>query len=177
VTDVSGRGVGLDVVDAAVRQLGGSIDVRTLLGRGTALTLRLPLTVAVVRALLAKLGNETVAIPITNVIETVELELVGMTDGAGRPATMIRDEAFPVVHLREAVGLPARTTAPTYRAKAVTIDVRGRRAALVVDDFVGQQDVVVKRFDAVHGAPELFGGATILSDGAPALIVDVTRVV
>jgi two-component system chemotaxis sensor kinase CheA len=175
VTDVSGRGVGLDVVDAAVRALGGTLDVRSVAGRGTVLTLRLPLTVSVIRALLARLGNETIAIPITNVIETVELDpLAFENDGEGRRTTTIRDERFAVVPLRTAVGLPARMArAP----QAVTVDVRGRRAALVVDTFVGQQDVVVKRFDSADGVADLFSGATILNDGAPALIVDVNRLV
>jgi two-component system chemotaxis sensor kinase CheA len=175
VTDVSGRGVGLDVVDAAVHTLGGTLDVRSVAGRGTVLTLRLPLTVSVIRALLARLGNETIAIPVTNVIETVELDPSAFREAeGGRMTTTIRDEPVAVVPLRTAVGLPPRRV---RTPQAVTVDVRGRRAALVVDTFVGQQDVVVKRFDSADGAADLFSGATILNDGAPALIVDVNRLV
>jgi len=178
VTELSGRGVGLDVVDSAVRTVGGMLDLRSVPGFGTVITLRLPLTVSVVRALLARLGNETVAIPITNVIETLEIDPAATVARDGRMETTIRDDRFTVIPLRETIGLPTRTAA---YPKAVTVDVRGRRAALVVDDFVGQQDVVVKPFDAVHrdamDAPMAFSGATILSDGAPALIVDVNSLV
>jgi two-component system chemotaxis sensor kinase CheA len=184
VTELSGRGVGLDAVDAAVRALGGTLDLRSVARFGTVITLRLPLTVSVIRALLARLGNETVAIPITNVIETIELDPSVTAEQQGRVRTTIRDDVFTVIQLRETVGLPTRTAA---YPKAVTVDVRGRRAALVVDDFVGQQDVVVKPFDGARleadasasavRAAAMFSGATILSDGAPALIVDVNSLV
>jgi two-component system chemotaxis sensor kinase CheA len=174
VTDISGRGVGLDVVDATVRSLGGALEIRSVLGCGTVVTMRLPLTVAIVRAILARLGNETFAIPVTHVLETVELDPLTLRSDAGGVAVLIRDEPFPIVRLRDVMGLPPLETP---HPKAVTVNVHGRRGAIVVDDFVGQQDVVVKQFQAVRGAPTLFGGATILSDGAPALIVDVNRVV
>jgi two-component system chemotaxis sensor kinase CheA len=174
VTEVSGRGVGLDVVDATVRSLGGALEIRSVLGCGTAVSMRLPLTVAIVRALLARLGDETFAIPVTHVLETVELDPRTLHSVAGGVAALIRDEPFPIVRLRDVMGLPPMEAA---RPKAVTVNVHGRRGAIVVDDFVGQQDVVVKRFQSVRGATALFGGATILSDGAPALIVDVNSVV
>ena len=174
VTDISGRGVGLDVVDATVRALGGSIELRSVAGRGTVITLRMPLTVAVVRALIARLDDETFAIPVTHVTETVELNRAEWCDVRGREHARVRDDMLPIVHLRELLSMPAR---PHDTPKAVTINIRGRRAAIVVDDFIGQQDIVVKQFDAVRGAPALFGGATILSDGIPALIVDVNSLV
>jgi two-component system chemotaxis sensor kinase CheA len=87
----------------------------------------------------------------------------------GREVLLLRDEVFPVVRLRDAVGLP-RGDADT--AEAVVVEAGGRRAAVIVDECAGQQEVVVKQFDAVRGALTIFGGATILGDGAPALIVD-----
>jgi two-component system chemotaxis sensor kinase CheA len=171
VTDISGRGVGLDVVDATVLSLGGSWEIRSVLGCGTVVTMRLPLTVAIVRALLARLGNETFAIPVTHVLETIELDPLTIQEGI---AALIRDEPFPIVRLRDVMGLPPMDVS---RPKAVTVNVHGRRGVIIVDEFVGQQDVVVKQFQSVRGLPTLFGGATILSDGAPALIVDVNSVV
>jgi two-component system chemotaxis sensor kinase CheA len=174
VTEISGRGVGLDVVDMTVRTLGGTFEIKSLPRFGTAITLRLPITVAIVRALLARVGMETYAIPVTHVIETVEIDPTTTNTIQGRLSATVRDQAFPLVPLRETMGFPPQMA---LFPKAVTVDVRGRRAALVVDDFLGQQDIVVKRFDLPRGTPALFGGATILNDGAPALILDVNSLV
>ncbi|MEO8946124.1 MAG: chemotaxis protein CheW, partial [Gemmatimonadaceae bacterium] len=165
------RGVGLDVVDAAVRLLGGAIEIRSVGGRGTAITLRLPLSIAIVRALIARVGEELFAIPFTHVQETVELEPPA-TALAGAPwtETDIADVPTAVVPLRDAFGLPPRLAT---RMLAVSVLSRGRRAALVVDEFVGHQDVVVKRFDPPQGGASMFAGATVLGDGSPALIIDV----
>lgn len=177
VTDISGRGVGLDVVDATMRAFGGELELHSVAGEGTSITLCLPLTIAIVPALLARVGEETYAVPLTHVLETVEITpdaVRGGTRHGGRLSAVIRDETVSIVSLRETLGLPPRDVA---FPKAVTVDVRGQRAALVVDDFVGKQDIVVKRFDAVRGAPSWFSGATILGDGAPALIFDLNSLV
>lgn len=175
VTSVSGRGVGLDVVDAAMRVLGGTLDLSTRRGEGTAITLRLPLTVAIVRALLARVAGETFAIPFTHVRETLELEPPDTVfDDGNWNEVHIGGELVPVVLLRRRFGVPARFAA---RMKGVTVAARGRRAALIVDDFVGQQDIVVKRFDSPGGSTVSFAGATVLSDGSPALIVDVNSLI
>lgn len=168
VTEISGRGVGLDVVDAAASGLGGTLELRTVEGRGTAITLRLPLSVAVVRALLARVGSETYAIPFTHVEETLALP-----DG-GEP---IEAEAPPMVALHDRLGAGAPSPRRGSRGEGVTVRARGRRVTLVVDELVGQQDVVVKRFDVPRGATIPFAGATVLADGAPALIVDVNAIV
>jgi two-component system chemotaxis sensor kinase CheA len=167
VTSVSGRGVGLDAVDAAVRTLGGSLQMETWLGRGTAITLKLPLTVAMVRALIARVGGELFAIPFTHVHETVELRSPQAGDWT---SATIHDEDVPVISLRDRFGLPPN---PASSMKGVTVAVRGRRAALLVDDFVGQQDVVVKRYDPPCESALTFAGATVMGDGVPALIIDV----
>jgi len=172
VTSVSGRGVGLDVVDVAVSALGGTMELRSVTGEGTAITLRLPVTVAIVRALLARVAGEVIAIPFTHVVETVEVGLAPAADAPRTSNARVRGEPARVVSLRAALGLPpecART------APGVTVDVRGTRATLLVDGFLGQQDVVVKRFDPPRDAPLIFGGAAILGDGLPALVVDVNR--
>lgn len=168
VTEISGRGVGLDVVDAAASGLGGTLELRTVEGRGTAITLRLPLSVAVVRALLARVGSETYAIPFTHVEETLALPDAGEPIGADAP---------PMVALHDRLGAGAPSPRRGSRGEGVTVRARGRRVTLVVDEFVGQQDVVVKRFDVPRGATIPFAGATVLADGAPALIVDVNAIV
>ncbi len=175
VTSVSGRGVGLDVVDAAVRVLGGTIELKSVDGRGTAITLRLPLSVAIVRALIARVGEELFAIPFTHVQETLQLEPppAALRD-ARWTSTEIADVSTSVVMLRDAFGLPPRMS---EQMLAVSVLARGHRAALIVDGFAGQQDVVVKRFDPPRGGSSMFAGATVLGDGSPALIVDVNSLI
>jgi two-component system chemotaxis sensor kinase CheA len=175
VTSISGRGVGLDVVDSAVRLLGGAIEIKSVDGRGTAITLRLPLSVAIVRALVARVGEELFAIPFTHVQETLELEPpTSALNGGEWKSADIGDVRTSVVMLRQAFGLAPRVS---EQMLAVSVLARGRRAALVVDGFVGQQDVVVKRFDPPRGGASMFAGATVLGDGSPALIVDVNSLI
>ena len=172
VTDLSGRGVGVDAVYNRVRALGGSVDIRSVKDEGTTVTLRLPLTLAIVRSLLARIGEETYAVPMTHVSETVELRPAILRSLQGREVLMIRDEVLPLVRLREIVefaGVPARGL-----EQVIVVELAERRAALVVDALIGQQEIVVKQFDGVQDARSLFGGATILGDGAPALIIDVS---
>lgn len=170
VTDISGRGVGFDIVATRVRSLGGSLEVHTDAGLGTSVSMRLPLTLAISRALLAKVDREIYAIPLTHVLETFSLSQPMLFESKGRQVVAIRDDLFPAIWLRERVGLPD----PENRAKGqvVLVELAERRAALIVDQFIGQQEIVVKQFDGVNGSKTLFSGATILGDGSPALIVD-----
>jgi two-component system, chemotaxis family, sensor kinase CheA len=169
VTDISGRGVGFDIVANKIRLLGGSLDVHTESGEGTTVSMRLPLTLAISRALLARVDNEIYAIPLTHVIETLSLSQPMLQESKGREVLSIRDDIFPAIRLRERVGLPPSTTGT---GQIVLIELAERKAALIVDEFMGQQEIVVKQFDSVDGCRALFSGATILGDGNPALIVD-----
>ncbi|HXG70452.1 MAG TPA: chemotaxis protein CheA [Gemmatimonadaceae bacterium] len=170
VSDLSGRGVGFDVVASKVRALGGSLEVRTEAGKGTSVSMRLPLTLAISRALLARVEKEIYAIPLTHVVETFALSAPMLQTVKGREVLTIRDDVFPAIRLREHVGLPEAATSGT--GQVVLVELADRRAALIVDEFVGQQEIVVKQFDSVKGSPTLFSGATILGDGAAALIID-----
>ena len=172
VTDLSGRGVGVDAVYNRVRSLGGSVDIRSVKDEGTTVTLRLPLTLAIVRSLLARIGDETYAVPMTHVCETVELRPTIVRSLKGREVLMVRDEVLPLVRLRALVDYEG--PAPAGLEQVIVVELAERRAALVVDALIGQQEIVVKQFDGVHDARSLFGGATILGDGAPALIIDVS---
>jgi two-component system, chemotaxis family, sensor kinase CheA len=172
VTDLSGRGVGIDAVHNRVRSLGGSVDMRTVPGQGTTVTLRLPLTLAIVRSLLARLGDETYAIPMTHVSETVELHPEILHTLKGREVLMIREEVLPLIRMRQLLGYEGEATRGLEQV--IVVDMAERRAALVVDALIGQQEIVVKQFDGVQHGLALFGGATILGDGAPALIIDVS---
>jgi two-component system chemotaxis sensor kinase CheA len=170
VSGVSGRGVGVDVAMTRVRALGGTLEVRSEQGRGTTFTVRVPLTLAIVRALLARAGEERYAVPLAYVAETVEFDPRAVTTVRDREALLVRDRVVPTVHLRQLVrggGAAAAARAPT-----VILELGDRRTALVVDALAGQQDIVVEPFDAPTGMPPFVGGATILADGAPALILD-----
>jgi len=171
VTAVSGRGVGVDAVISRVRSLGGSVELRSERGAGTTVTLRLPVTLAIVRALLAKVGTERYALPLTHVRETLERGPALVRRVQGREMLVLRDEVLPLLRLREVVHLGPEEEA---RVEEIVVIERGdRRAGLVVDELTGQEDIVVKAFDGARGGLALFSGATILADGAPALIVDV----
>ncbi|MBC7674146.1 MAG: chemotaxis protein CheA [Polaromonas sp.] len=172
VTDLSGRGVGVDAVYNRVRSLGGSVDIRSVPDEGTTVTLRLPLTLAIVRALLARVGDEVYAVPMTHVSETVELRPEIQRAVQGREVLLMRDEVLPLVRLRSLVDFEGEP--PRGLEQVVVVELAERRAALVVDALIGQQEIVVKQFDGVQDARLLFGGATILGDGAPALILDVS---
>ena len=171
ITDISGRGVGIDAVQTRVRALGGLVEIRSVPKQGTTVTVRLPLTLAIVRALLARVGDELYALPMTHVNETVELKTAQLRRVKGREVLVLRDDVLPLLRMRELMGLP-----PTEHKsqQVIVIEIGEKRAGLIVDELVGQQEIVVKQFDGVRGGLTLFSGATILGDGAPALILDVS---
>ena len=175
VSGVSGRGVGVEVALGRARALGGSLDVQTEPGRGTTFTLRVPLTLAIVRALLAQAGEERYAVPLVYVAETVEFDARAVTALRSREALVVRDRVIPTVHLRDLVA--ARAGGEPARRPTIILEVGERRTALVVDALLGQQDIVIEPFDAPRGMPPYLGGATILADGAPALILDAAALV
>jgi two-component system, chemotaxis family, sensor kinase CheA len=175
VSGVSGRGVGVDVAMTRVRALGGTLEVHSELGLGTNFVIRVPLTLAIVRALLADVGGERYAVPLAYVAETVDFNPRAVTAVRSREALLVRDLVIPTVHLRDLV--VSRTRPPPARRATVILEVGERRTALVVDALVGQQDIVVEPFEAPRGMPPFVGGATILADGLPALILDAAALV
>jgi two-component system chemotaxis sensor kinase CheA len=170
VTNVSGRGVGIDVAMTRIRALGGTIEIRTEIGKGTTFTLRLPVTLAIVRALIAGVGTERYALPLTYVAETVEFGVAPVTTVEGREAMVLRERVVPLVHLRGLLGVGG--DAPPPRRPVIVLEMGERRVGLVVDGMLGQQEIVVKSFEAPHGTLPVFSGATIMGDGVPALILD-----
>jgi len=171
VTDLSGRGVGIDVVMNRVRAMGGAVEMRSVPGRGTAVTVRLPHTLAIVRALLARVHDEVYAVPLAHVNETVELEARSVRRVQGREVMLLRDDVLPLIRFGDLLRVEANGAGA--RHQVIVLEVGERRAGLVVDELTGQQDIVVKQFDPTRESLALFSGATILGDGAPALIVDV----
>lgn len=177
VTSVSGRGVGIDVAMTRIRALGGSIEIRTEPGKGTTFLLRLPVTLAIVRALIAAVGPERYALPLTYVSETVEFGTTPMTTMEGREAMVLRERVVPLVHLRLLLGVSDTASPPPPRRPVIVLEMGERRAGVVVDGMLSQQEIVVKGFHAPQGTLPVFSGATIMGDGVPALILDAAGLV
>jgi two-component system, chemotaxis family, sensor kinase CheA len=171
VTTLSGRGVGVDAVLSRVRSIGGSLELKTTLGKGTSITIRLPVTLAIIQALLARVGEETYALPLTHVRETLQLTPSVVRRVRGKDVLVLREEVLPLLSLRRIVELPVRDE---EGSQVVVLEVADRRAGLVVDQLRGQQEIVVKPIDSARGAASCFSGATILGDGVPALILEAT---
>lgn len=174
VTDVSGRGVGLDVVHSRVQELGGTMTVESEPGVGTTFTLRLPLTLSIVRVLQVEAGGETYAVPTAAVEEVAEVAADGDRIGGVGDATELRGEELPLLHLPALLAVPARA-APPVPTPMVVVSAGGRRFGVLVDALRGQSDAVVKHFDAPLRTVPVFAGVTLLSDGRPALILDPER--
>jgi two-component system chemotaxis sensor kinase CheA len=171
VSEVSGRGVGIDAVLTRLRGVGGSLELRSSPQAGTAFTMRLPVTLVVLRALLAQVGDERYALPLTHVAETLELDAAAVTTVGGGDAVILRDRVLPLVHLDRLLGVTRSNGMPSRRP-VIVLEVGDRRTGVVVDGVVGQQEIVVKGFTAPQGTLRVFSGATVLGDGMPALILD-----
>jgi two-component system chemotaxis sensor kinase CheA len=177
VTDISGRGVGLDVVRRNVEALNGAVSVESEAGRGSAIRLRLPLTLAILEGLLARVGSDTYILPLTAILESVRPRASAVRVVAGQgEVVMLRGEPVPLVRLHRLFHIPGAVTNP---AEGITVIVehQGRRLALLADQLLGQQQVVIKSLEANYRRVDGVAGATILGDGHPALIVDVPGIV
>jgi two-component system chemotaxis sensor kinase CheA len=173
ITEVSGRGVGLDVVLKSIERLNGLVEVETVRGVGTKFIIQLPLTLAIISALLVEAAGRSYAVPLGSVVESIKFAPEQVRTINGREALRIRDRIVPLVRLAAVIGLE---TAPPADARqyAVIIGRGDKRVALVVDRLRGQQEVVIKGLDAsISGAATGLAGATILGDGRVVLILDV----
>jgi two-component system, chemotaxis family, sensor kinase CheA len=176
-TDLSGRGVGMDVVRRNVRDLGGSVGVRSVSGKGSTFTITLPLTLAIIDGLVTAVGHERYIVPLTSIVESLRLRADAVRKIAGGGEVFhFRDEYLPVMRLHRAFACSDAVTDIAHGI-VVVIEEDGRRVGLLVDDLLGQQQAVVKSLEAHYRRVQGISGATILSDGSVALIVDVGGVV
>lgn len=170
VTETSGRGIGLDVVRTAVEDLGGSVEVETEAGTGTKFTITLPVTLGVMRCLVARLGDERYALPVTNVVETLNLRDSVTQTVAGAPVIMRHGLSIPIADLGSALDVPGE------RAQRVAVVVRyggpGEQLAWAVDALEGELELVVKDLGGFLGRLPAVGGATIDADGAVMFLLD-----
>ncbi|MGH8170445.1 MAG: chemotaxis protein CheA [Steroidobacteraceae bacterium] len=172
-TDLSGRGVGMDVVRRNVKELGGKIEVRSEAGRGSRFTITLPLTLAIVDGQSVAVGTETYIVPLVSIVESMQLKATGVTRLSGHSEVLsFRGDYLPIIRLHELFGVEPRSRA-LHEGLVVVAEGDGRRVGLFVDDLLGQQQVVIKSLQANYGHIEGVSGATILGDGSVALILDV----
>ena len=176
-TDLSGRGVGMDVVRRNVKELGGKIELRSERGRGSRFTITLPLTLAIVDGQSVAVGSETYIIPLISIVESVRLKETSISRLSGRNEVFsFRGDYLPVIRLHELFGVEPRARA-LHEGLVVIAEGDGRRVGLFIDDLLGQQQVVIKSLEANYGHIEGVSGATILGDGSVALILDVTGII
>ena len=174
VTDVSGRGVGMDVVKRGIEALRGTIEVESKKGAGTTIVLKLPLTLAIIDGLLVEMGPEHYIIPLAVVEECIELRREDVTRSKGRHIANVRGEMVPYILLRDLFGMEGEH--PEIEQIAIA-EVDGGRIGFVVDRVIGEHQTVIKSLGKVYKDANEFSGATILADGTVALILDVHRVV
>jgi len=175
-TDISGRGVGMDVVRRNVEDLGGSIEVQSQAGRGSRFTITLPLTLAIVDGQTVAVGEDTYIVPLTTIVESLQMRQASINRLGGRGEVLeFRGDYLPVIRLNEVFRCPRPASASADGGLVMVVEGDGRRVGLCVDELLGQQQVVVKTLEENYGHVRGVAGATILGDGAVALILDVAE--
>jgi two-component system chemotaxis sensor kinase CheA len=179
VSEVSGRGVGLDVVRNNIENLGGWVDVSSIPGAGTCVSLSLPLTLAIIGALLVRSGPRVCALPLTGVVETLRVNPASLGRVRGHDVLTLRDRVIPVERLDAALGDPPMPLQTDERGFVNLVVVRSRSAemALAVEAFVGQHDIVLKSLSGVTGERVGLSGATVMADGSVGLVVDIAALI
>ncbi|MCI5501425.1 MAG: chemotaxis protein CheA [Lachnospiraceae bacterium] len=176
ITDVSGRGVGLDVVKTKIEGLGGSIECKSVLGEGSSFTIRLPLTLAIIQALMVEVGTEKYAIPLGNIQTIEDVPISDIKYVQTKEVINLRGTVIPLIRLDQL--LDVEPTDEQHENLTVVIVKKGDRlAGLVVDDLIGQQEIVIKSIGNYINCSKMIGGATILGDGEIALILEVNALV
>lgn len=174
VTDVSGRGVGMDVVRKNIQSMGGSVEIESMAGFGSTMRIRLPLTLAILDGMLVGSGGETYILPLNAIRQSLQpvAEQCRTVNGRGR-VVQVRNDYLPLIALHEVVGCTPKSSQPT-EGIVMLIESGNQQMALWVDELLGQQQVVVKNLEANYRRVQGMSGATILGDGRVALIVDVS---
>jgi len=173
ISDVSGRGVGMDVVKTKISQLNGTVDIDSVKGQGSILRIKVPLTLAIMPTLMVVLGGQRFALPLANVSEIFDLDLSDTHHVDDQEVVVVRNQTLPLYHLSQWLMGSAAVSAERGTQHVVVVLMSGRRVGFVVDRLIGQEEVVIKPLGAyLHGLPG-FAGATITGDGGIALILDV----
>jgi len=173
VTDVSGRGVGMDVVRRNIEALGGTISIKTAPGKGTIFTLKLPLTLAIIEGMTVRVGKETYIVPLLSILESIQPKAGAIKTVVGKGELInVRETYLPMMRMYEAFSLQPEHTEPT-KAILLILEAEGERVAVMVDEILGQQQVVIKSMEQNFRKVDGVAGATILGDGTVGFILDV----
>ncbi|OZB20325.1 MAG: chemotaxis protein CheA [Marinobacter sp. 34-60-7] len=173
ISDVSGRGVGMDVVKTKIGQLNGQINIVSEKGKGSSIVIKVPLTLAIMPTLMIMLGDQSFALPLVNVVEIFHLDLTKTNVVDGRECIVVRDKVFPLFHIKRWLVKGAAAQEEPENAHVVIVAMGTKQVGFVVDQLVGQEEVVIKPLGrALQGTPGM-AGATITGDGRIALIIDV----
>ncbi len=177
VSDVSGRGVGMDVVRRNIRELGGTVEVDSKPGEGSVFTIRLPLTLAILDGQLVGIGEETYILPVISIIESLQVKTENINAVAGNAEVYrLRDEYIPIVRLYHIFGIEPASK-ELDEGLLVVVEAEGKKIAIFVDDLLGQQQVVIKSLETNFKKVQGLSGATILGDGTVALIIDIAGLI
>ena len=177
VTDVSGRGVGMDVVKKNIASLGGTVEIDSAEGHGMRVSVRLPLTLAIMDGMTVQVSDEVYILPLASVIESFQIKPKEISTVAqGARLVKVRDEYMPVIDLEQVFQVPRFKPHPTSPIMVV-VEADGARVALMVDELIGQQQVVIKNLESNYRKVPNVSGATILGDGKVALILDTASLV
>ncbi len=176
VSDVSGRGVGLDVVKSMIESLSGEVEVKSKLGEGSTWTIRLPLTLAIIQALMVEIGNEKYAIALGSIqtIEDIPPSDVNLVQA--KEVIQLRDLVIPLIRLNELLDIPSKKD-PEENLVVVVVKKGDKLAGLVVDELIGQQEIVIKSLGKYISKCKIISGATVLGDGEGALILDANSLI
>ncbi len=178
LTDVSGRGVGMDVVRRNIQTLGGNIEIISELGKGSTISIHLPLTLAILDGQSIAVGDERFIVPLGSIIESLNITDDQVNKVAGKGETfLLRDEYLPIVRMHEIFQVESAQRTNLMDGLVVVVEGQGVRCGLFVDDLLGQQQVVIKSLEANYRKVEGVSGATILGDGSVALILDIPGLV
>lgn len=173
ITDVSGRGVGMDVVKRNIEALGGTISIKTVQGKGTTFSLKLPLTLAIIEGMTVRIGQETYIVPLLSILESIQPKREAVKSVVGKGELIdVRGTYLPVVRMYEVFSLQPEHTDP-MKAILLILETEGERVAVMVDEILGQQQVVIKSMEQNFRKVQGIAGATILGDGTVGFILDV----
>lgn len=177
LSELSGRGVGLDVVKKNVASLGGMVDVRSDRGKGTTFTIKLPLTLAIISSLMVEAGSEMYALPLSSVVESLRLQPEELDSVNDREVIRLRDRVLPLVRLSSLFGCGRSRPDGAKKMYVVVVGRAEKRIGLVVDRLLGRQEIVIKSLDEFIGDAEGIAGATIMGDGSVVLILDISGLI
>jgi len=177
ISDISGRGVGLDVVKSKIQSLGGQVSVESSLGRGTKFQVQLPLTLSIISTMMIELGNECFAIPLSSILETSTIKAIDTFQLESNLMMKYRGSMIPVISLSKLLGVEGFSEDDEETSEIIIIKKGEKRAALLIDKFIGQKEIVLKPLGEYLSGLHMISGATILGDGRVGLVIDTNKLI